>query len=498
MTAQFTNDTLAAVRQALSGNTAVPMLNKSFTLGQPTSVTAGLQAYNLDPVVKSLVPFQSPLRDSILRVSGGLAIQANWRAITSWNASQIHIGASEGRRGGRIAVTQKEFYAAFRTMGMEGNVSQEAINAGQSFDDVEARMVVGVLQSLYQEEEKVILGGNATTALARTGTPTLTLSTTGGTIAHPATTSVVCVALTMDALRRTTVGSGLQQQTVRANADGTSDTVNGGCARPSVAATVATASGSTNSIVAKVTPTRGAFGYAWYVGASGAERLHSVTTVAQTTITVSPSTGQLFSLLSDADYSRDQLIYDGLLGMCGDADKEAYYATLTNGSGLTADGSGGITEIDTLLATFYDTYFFVPDEIIVSTQEANSMKLLVARAGVSTSLARFVFPQNQGNLVMGNTVPIGYNNIYGTPKTLVIRQHPFMPKGTMLFATRQIPYPQNGISEMMRVYCRQDYWQQKWPQISRSHEFGVYTDGVLQHFWPATMGVITNISPTTP
>lgn len=498
MNAVVSPDLLAQVRAALSGNSAVPMLNKNFTFAQPGSATTGLQAYNLDPVVKNLVPFQSPLRDVIPRATGGFSIQASWRAISSWNAAQLHAGASEGRRGGRIAATMKDFMAQFRTIGLEGNVSQEAINAGNTFDDVKARMVLGVLQSLFQEEEKIIVGGNATRALARTPTPTLTLSTTGGAIAHATTTSVVCVALTNDALRRFTVGTGLQQQVVRQNADNSVDTINAGTARPSVAATVATASGTTNSIVAKVTPLRGAYGYAWYVGTAGAERLMSITTVGQVSITALPSTGQLFSLLDDADYSRDQLIFDGLLGMCGNDETEAHYTALTNGSTLTPDGQGGVVEIDNMLSAFYDAHFFVPDEIWMSTQEATSLRLLVARAGNATSLGRFTFPMGQAGNAMGSAVPIGYNNTYGVPKTLAIRQHPFWPKGTMLFLTRSLPYPSNGISDMLRMYLRQDYWQQEWPAISRSSEFGVYTDGVLQHFWPGSMGLITNISPTTP
>lgn len=498
MNAMASPELLAQVRAALSGNTAVPILNKNFTFAQPGSPTTGLQAYNLDPVVKNLVPFQSPLRDVIPRTTGGFSTVANWKAISSWNAEQLHAGASEGRRGGRITAATKEFMAAFRTIGLEGNVSQEAINAGATFDDVKARMVLGVLQSLFQEEERIIVGGNGTRALARTPTPTLTLSTTGGSIAHPTTVSVICVALTYDASRRFTAGTGLKQQVIRTNADNSVDTINGGTARPSVAATVATASGTANSIVAKVTPLRGAYGYAWYVGTAGAERLMSITTIAQASITALPGSGQLFSLLEDADFSRDQLIFDGLLGMCGNDEHEGKYVALTNGSSLTPDGQGGVVEIDSMLATFYDAHFFVPDEIWVSTQEATSLRLLVARAGTATSLGRFTFPQGQGGNVMGNAVPIGYNNTYGTPKTLAIKQHPFWPKGTMLFLTRSLPYPTNGITDMLRMYLRQDYWQQEWPAISRSSEFGVYTDGVLQHFWPASMGIITNISPTAP
>jgi len=41
---------------------------------------------------------------------------------------------------------------------------------------------------------------------------------------------------------------------------------------------------------------------------------------------------------------------------------------------------------------------------------------------------------------------------------------------------------------------RADYYQIDWPLITRKHQYGVYCDGVLQHYAPFSMGIISNIS----
>ena len=43
------------------------------------------------------------------------------------------------------------------------------------------------------------------------------------------------------------------------------------------------------------------------------------------------------------------------------------------------------------------------------------------------------------------------------------------------------------------MLMRQDYYSLEWPLKTRKYEYGVYADGVLQHFAPFSMGIITNI-----
>ena len=64
----------------------------------------------------------------------------------------------------------------------------------------------------------------------------------------------------------------------------------------------------------------------------------------------------------------------------------------------------------------------------------------------------------------------------------------------MLFTTTEIPYPMNGVGNVMQVKCRRDYYQLEWPVTKRQYEYGVYADEVLQHYAPFSLGVISNIA----
>jgi hypothetical protein len=50
------------------------------------------------------------------------------------------------------------------------------------------------------------------------------------------------------------------------------------------------------------------------------------------------------------------------------------------------------------------------------------------------------------------------------------------------------------VTDMCRMRMRKEYYQMEWPLRSRRYEYGVYADGVLQHFFPPSMGVIANIA----
>jgi hypothetical protein len=42
--------------------------------------------------------------------------------------------------------------------------------------------------------------------------------------------------------------------------------------------------------------------------------------------------------------------------------------------------------------------------------------------------------------------------------------------------------------------ARQDYYQIEWPPHARRYETGVHADEVLQHYFPPSMAVISNIA----
>lgn len=466
------------------------------TFGQSSTATSGLTFYDLELGAKFLYPVLTPLRNIIPRVSGKGGIQAAWRAITAINTTGLRFGVSSANRGGVLAVATQDYSATYKGIGVETSVDFEAQYAGQEFDDVRAVAAKTGLEALMLGEEAMILGGNSSIALGTTATPTLAASTTGGTLAAQ-TWSVICVALSLDGLLNGSVSGGIQASIARTNADNSTDTFGGGAARKSAAATVVT-TGTTGSITATVVPVSGAMGYAWFWGAAAAERLGAITTINSVVITAAATGTQLASDLPAADWSQNALAFDGLVYQAVKPGSGAYLLSMPTGvagagTPLLADGSGGIVEIDLVLKSMWDNYRLSPDTMWVSSQEAANISKKVLM-GSMNSAQRFVFETAQ-DMVGGGIMVRTYLNRYSMQggSAVDVRVHPNMPAGTILFTTKMLPYPLAGVGNVIQIRTRQDYYQIEWPLRTRKYEYGVYSDEVLQNYFPPSMALITNI-----
>lgn len=502
-------ETLDAVKSA-QASPLPDEIAKYFT--QTATATQGFQAYDLEAPSKKLYPVLTPLRNRIARDVSGFGSQANWKSVTGINTANQRAGVSEGNRGGVIAQTLSENLAAYRGYGLENYVTFEGDLASKGFEDLKALSVSQLLQALMIQEERLDLAGNTSLALGTTPTPTVANAGTGGTFGA-ATWSVICVALGPQAFidvaganngatgqafaAATTLVPGLITKT---NTDGSTDTFGGGSAQQSAAATTTT-TGSTSSITASVTPVKGAWGYAWYVGAAGSEKLNAVTSINSVLMTA-PSAGgaQLASAIASPaqDNSTSTLDYDGLFVQA--AKNGGYYQTLATGTagtgtGLTADGAGGIADFELAFATFYNKYRLSPDLILVSSQELiNITKKIIANSGAP--LIRFNMDAKNiadGNMISAGVVIGSYLNKVMN-RNIPIMVHPNLAPGTIMFLTDQLPYPLNNVGTIMKKKLRRDYYQLEWPLRTRKYEYGVYADGVLQHYAPFSMGIITNIA----
>jgi len=460
------------------------------TFNQSGSPVTGLTYYDLEAGAKVLYPVLTPLRNEIPRVSGRGGTQSNWKAVTGINTTGIRIGVSEGNRGGVISVSTADYNASYRGIGLESSATFEAEMAAEGFDDVKARAAQSGLQSLMIQEEFAILGGNGSLQLGTAPTPSVAVSASGGALA--ATQFVRVVALTLEAYANGSVAGGCAGSITRTNADGSQDTFGGGTSQRSAAATATISSGTANSIAATVAPVRGAVAYAWYWGTvSGSETLGAITTVPAVTITAAAA-GTQVSTDHTADNSVNNLIFDGLLTQAFKSGSNAYYKNMA-GSALTADGAGGIVEIDAALQHFWDNYRLAPDTLWVSSTEALRMSRLILD-GKSNGAFRIVINPEQGGMI-GGVMIATYLNRFGMAgaSQVKIRLHPNMPAGTVLFTTRELPYPLNDVSNVMQIKTRKEYYQIEWPRVTRKYEYGVYADEVLQHYFPPSLGVITGI-----
>jgi hypothetical protein len=480
---------------------------KSFV--QPSTATTGLQAYNLEAPSKKLYPILTPLRNAIPRVGGGFAIQANWKTITNINVANVRAGVSEGKRGGVINYALNEVFAAFRGYGLENSVTFEANYASKNFEDVKALAVQQTLEATMVQEERLILGGNTSVAMGTTPTPTLSAGT-GGTLAD-ATYSVICVALGLQAYLDTvgvnngSIGQYFDASTAtvpgeitRTNADGSTDTFGGGSARKSTNATIAVDASNDGSVTASVAPVNGAMGYAWFFGAAGSEKLVAVTAINSVVITANADAGaQAATTLPASDQSTSALDFDGLLYQAFKPGSNAYIKVMPTGTAgagtpLTSDGAGGIVEFEEAFVNFYNKYRLSPDVMYVSSQElVNITKKIVANGGAPL-LRLTMAADQQGSIQAGVVVGQYLNKVTG--QQVALRVHPNLPAGTIFMYTSTLPYPLSNVSNVAQMLMRQDYYQLEWPLKTRKYEYGVYADGVLQHYAPFSMGIITNIA----
>jgi hypothetical protein len=480
---EMNTETFQQLQEALQKSFGAPIADPrsgftKATFEQSGSATSGLTFYDLEAGAKFLYPVLTPLRNEIPRVSGKGGIQANWRAITKINAGGVRIGVSGGNRGAVMAVTTKDYTAAYKGIGIESNVTFEAEYAAKGFDDVRAIAARSGLEALMIGEELIILGGNGSLVLGTTPTPALAGSTTGGGLSDGAQ-RVICVALTLEGFVNASVAIGIPTEIVRTNADGSSDTFGGG---------------SVQKITATVTAVNGAVAYAWFVGATaGTERLNQITTVNKAVIAAaSDGAAQLASALPSADNSTNNLIFDGLLTQAFQPGSGAYVKQL-NSAALTSDSQGGIVEIDEALKSLWDNQRLSPDCIWVNSQEALKMSQLLLSGGSSSNL-RFTAEIKDGMLAGGVMVKEYLNRFsMAGGQVIPIKIHPNMPAGTVLMTTSKLPYPLANVTNVIQIRARQDYYQIEWPLRSRKYEYGVYADEVLQHYFPPSMAVLTGI-----
>jgi len=450
------------------------------------SQATGLVFYDLQPAAKTLYPVLTPLRNLIPRTKANGGTATNWKQITKVNVNNMRPGVSEGNRGGVIADQVEDKTAAYRGIGLENSVTYEADYAAENFDDARARASQSLLNSIFIQEEQVILGGNNSLALGTTPTPTVVGSNSGGTLAA-ATHSVICVALTHIAWRFSTITSGLTLNATRTNADGTTDSVKSGLAQKSAAGSAAT-TGSTGSLTATVTPVNGAVAYAWFWGAAGSETLGAITSINTVSIKATATGTQLASALPASDDSRDNLVFDGILTQIMTPNSGAVVTNLN--AGFTSDGAGGIVEIDAEFAKFWDNSRLSPSVMWMSAKTMLAVnKLVIANGGAP--LIRFGMDTGGAQINAGTVIGTYLNKI--TNQQVAVRVHPDIADGQIMFWSDSVPYPVANIGALTQMKMRQDYYQIEWPRRTRKYEFGIYADGLLQMYFPPAFGLLKNI-----
>lgn len=479
-------------------------LQKSITTG------TGLVAYDLQAPAKNLYPVATPIRNKIPRVGGGVGLATNWRQVNSIVGSGYdNMGwVPEGQRSGSMSYVTSPKSAAYVTLGEEDGATFEAISAGRTFEDVQARMVMRLLQKTMLKEEMAILAGNNSVPLGQPNAPTVSAANpaAGGATLTAATYSVLVAALTLEGYRNCNgaAANGCPTQMTVTGADGQTYKINGGTSKISSNATVAVSAG--NALYASVQPVQGAVAYAWFVGAAGSETLQAITTINSAVFSAPLVTSgrQLASALSTTvDYCTNTTAFDGLLTTAVKPGSNAYVNYLPTGTAgvgttLTASGRGSVVEVDDMMQSMWDQFQVTPDVIYCGSQALRNITDKVLSSGSGPLLNYFQTPQ-QGEYAMtaGGTIQYYYNPflLEGGQK-IPIKIHPFLPPGMLLgwSSTLPIQYQSNEVPNVAEVKTRVDFYSIDWPLVTRKRQTGVYVEEVLAVYAPFAMGVIGNIA----
>lgn len=485
-------------RQVLAAAGSRPdEIERSITTG------TGLVAFDLQAPAKNLYPTITPIRNALPRVGGGVGLATNWRQVNSITGSGFDASGwvPEGQRAGKMSYSTSNKSASYVTLGEEDDVTFEAINAGRTFEDVNATMAMRLLQKMMRKEEMALLFGNASNALGTPAAASLSASGSGATL-PAATYSVIVVALTGEGYKNSTVAGGVATSKIVTSADGSTFTLNGGSSNKSASATQAVTLGQT--LFASVTPISGAVAYAWFVGAVGNEVLQAITAINSIAISAPLTTGTQNASAITADCSTNaNTAFDGLFTWAMKAGSGAYLkqlATGTAGTGtaLTASGRGSVVEIDDMLQGMWDNYNLSPSVLYMNSRQIRDVTTKVLSGASSAPLLQmFKSPEEAYSLTAGGTISAYYNPFQlDGGQRIPVKIHPDVPPGTIIGYAENLPiqYQSNEVPNVAEVKTRQDYYAIDWPVVTRKRARGVYVEEVLAVYAPFAMGAVTNIA----
>ena len=471
-------------------------IKKATTAG----VTSGTGFYGVDlSGLISLIPVNTPFRDMLARTRPKMgAKHADWRVLVNVNNTQPDPATAFDYAAALVNLSELDVSALYGKLGAGYTVTQDAIDLAGGYNDAKATAIFNALNQFKIGEDKKAIGGQ-NFALTTPGTPTVTQSDTGGSIAASTVVNVKVAART---------GSNyFYGGSTIASAQGT--------------VTTSTVAAATHSAVATVTAVRGAVAYDWYVGSF----YYTTTTVNKVTITAIPTANQAAPSLPGlyataptavptADGSAKPNDFNGLLAtLAGDyatggatglvtpgtgTSSGAYFKSL-DGAGFTISGAN-VTELDNLNQAIFDTVQLSPDAYMVSSQQATELSAAILS---STASETFFQPNLAGRseAVLGAFVGWYVNKAAGgTP--IKIEVMPNLPPGTLIARTDRVPFPNSGISNVCEIRCLRDIADYEYAAARNAGVAGggprfdgeTYANEVFVNRAPVAMGVLSNIS----
>lgn len=456
------------------------------------STSTGLKNYDLQAQAKQVIPLITPLINSLPRNKGNGDTATNWKTITKINALGLSAGVGEGQRNAFNDTLMVDKSAFYKTLGHDDFVNDQAVWAGQGFDNIPAIVKRNLLMALKISEERVVYGGLGTRGLGTTPTPTVTTTTSGGSL--PATTaySVYVVALSHYGWRNSSLANGVFLTTTRNNAGGSTATQKGGYAQQSAAGTITTGSGSANKLTWSVPPVLGAAAYAVFVGTSaGAARLATITFLTSGDILTIPTATQLLSALAATDESQDALVFDGFAAQLTASGFGGYQKTYAN-QALSSDGGAGITQYNDAFQWFWDNWKLSPDKIYVSASKAIAIDKIIVANGGAPIMRVNTTPGGETGFGRGKRITSILNKVTNAEVEIIV--HPEAPDTWDMFTSDSVPFPTSNIGSPAEIHVRKDYHGEDWPRNNKRYEYGVYTDECLPIYAEGAFGIVQGLT----
>ncbi|MCI3277651.1 hypothetical protein [Streptomyces cylindrosporus] len=465
--------------------------------------STGIYSYDLSPLVQ-LIPVVTPFRDMVPRVSSPDGNPfAVWRSIMDATNSQPDPSMGIDYAANEVIFKEQDFQAKYMPTGLAGLATQDAFDFAKGYGDPYAVATFQTLNQVLIGDDRKLIGAQSF-ALARPAAPTLTQSSTGGTIG--AVTAYVGVAA------RT--GSGYYYGSGNSRGNSASTTFG---------------SGSTNKITATVASVRGAVAYDWFYSADGTTWYYYTTTTTNTVTitktiaanqalpasTVTPDMSSVVPTINTAadNGSANAKDYDGFLAsLAGDYTSAGQWAqpgTATanpsinsslDGAALTLAG-GSIAEIENLLfLPLWQQVKCSPTALMMNAVQAQEIANLVLGSSAATT---FLNTDASGRL--STTAGGRVGEIVNAPAggvTVPIEVHVSLPPGTIVARTDRVPFPQANISSVLEYRNLRDTAQFDYG-ISRvantagggpRREFEIRSIGAFVNRAPVAMGVLQNVA----
>lgn len=494
------------------------------------TTSLGYNFYDLRGPALLIYPVNTPFRNQIARtgaVNAGTGTMANWK-YTSAVGSQ-YAGVPEGQRAQVSVPNENNAASIYKALGVERNVTVEAEWAGEGFTGNLSDEHLRGLQSLWLQEEGILLLGNDGTgslgqngfALGTAPAPVAALATGTGITGSTSITGYVVLLTALGNPVNAQYGyqaapspaAGLVPSfSYNAPGTGTSVTYTGGMSAVSAASNTVVTTGSTNWVTFTVSPAstvgsggypNGTFGFAWFVSANGSPTtanayLQAITqfpTYTQKT-NITTASRQLANATGlSTDNSAQVTDFTGLLSW---AATYGYWVDLAGGT-LTSVQGGQCAQVETALEYFFTKYQAGVDAIWGSPDAIKSLQDTILANGNQTASGYQVFltRDNQNN-ILGGLIVSGYTSRYAVDSPtganiIPMKIHPMIPPGTLYFDISKNPYPTSRIPATREVFLMRDYYGYEWPAINRAWAFGTYANECLAHYTPWLTGVITGI-----